>query len=128
MFFILIFSLNFSRESLKIDSLLCFPIFLSRCTLSIFRLRKRARYFHHQWIYFCFDTVSEVQLGFMYHSYQHCIKYRYFSLFPGVKILWKCTVSAEFRANRFKFPQNFHTKKSGEIKVFYAVQYMLLCF
>ena len=81
MFFILIFPLNFSRERLKIDSLLCFPIFLSRYTLSIFRLRKRARYSHHQWIYFSFDTVFEVQLGFMYRSYQHCIKYRYFSLF-----------------------------------------------
>ena len=42
-------------------------------------------------------------------------------------ILWKRTVSAEFRANRQKFcenctfPQNFCTRKLGEIMVFYAV-------
>ena len=27
----------------------------------------------------------------------HCLKYRYFTSFPGVEILWKGTVSAEFR-------------------------------
>ena len=42
-------------------------------------------------------------------------------------ILWKGTVSAEFRANRPKtqrklcFPQNFHTRKLGEITVFNTV-------
>ena len=41
-----------------------------------------------------------------------------------MEILQKGTVSAEFRANRPKhcgscvFPQNFHTRKLGEIKVF----------
>ena len=44
-----------------------------------------------------------------------------------MKILWKDTVSSEFRANRLKlsgnctFPQNFHTSKLGEITVFFAV-------
>ena len=45
-----------------------------------------------------------------------------------MKILWKDTVSAKFRANRPKlcgncaFPQNFLTRKLGEITVFYAVE------
>ena len=44
-----------------------------------------------------------------------------------MEILWKGTVSAQFRANRSKlcgncaFPQNFHTSKLGEITVFLAV-------
>ena len=44
-----------------------------------------------------------------------------------MKILWKRTVSAEFREIRLKFcgnyayPQNFHTGKLSEITVFYAV-------
>ena len=44
-----------------------------------------------------------------------------------MEILWKGTVSAKFRAIRSKlcgncaFPQNFHTRKLGEIMVFYAV-------
>ena len=41
--------------------------------------------------------------------------------------LWKGTVSALFRAIRpklyrnFAFPQNFHTRKLGEISVFFTV-------
>ena len=44
-----------------------------------------------------------------------------------MEILWKRAVSVEFRANRSKlytncaFRQNFHTRKSGEIMVFYTV-------
>ena len=44
-----------------------------------------------------------------------------------MEILWKGTVSAWFRANSLKlwescaFPQSFHTRKLGEIVVFYAV-------
>ena len=44
-----------------------------------------------------------------------------------MEIFWKGTVSAEFRANRLKlcgncaFPQNVHTRKLGEITVFFAV-------
>ena len=44
-----------------------------------------------------------------------------------VEILWKGTVSSEFRAIRPKlcgncaFPQNFHTRKLSEFSVFYAV-------
>ena len=43
-----------------------------------------------------------------------------------MKNLWKRTVFSEFRVNRPKFygnckiPQNFHTKKLGEITVFYS--------
>ena len=44
-----------------------------------------------------------------------------------MEILWKGTASAEFRAicpelygNRV-FPQNFQTRKLGEVSVFYAV-------
>ena len=54
-------------------------------------------------------------------------KYRNFTLFPGVEISWKHTVSAEFRAIRPKlcrnsaFPQNFHTRKLGEITGFFGV-------
>ena len=50
-----------------------------------------------------------------------------FTLFPGVGILGKGTVSAKFQANRPKlygncaFPQNSHTRKLGENTVFYAV-------
>ena len=44
-----------------------------------------------------------------------------------MEILWKGTVSAQFRANPPKlcgncaFPQNFHTRKLGEITPFFAV-------
>ena len=37
-------------------------------------------------------------------------------------ILWNCTVSVEFRANR----QNFHTMKSGEIMLFYVVHVIIM--
>ena len=49
--------------------------------------------------------------------------YHNFTKFPGMETLWKNTVSAKFRANCPKlcrncaFPQNFHTKKLGEIMV-----------
>ena len=45
-----------------------------------------------------------------------------------MEILRKGTVSAKFRANRPKlcgncaFPQNFHTKKLGEITIFFEVE------
>ena len=60
------------------------------------------------------------------HGTEHCAKYRNLTLFPGIEILCKRTVSAEFRAIRPKlcgnctFAQNFHTNKLGEILVFYA--------
>ena len=44
-----------------------------------------------------------------------------------MEILWKGTVSAQFRAIRPKlcgncaFPQNLHTRKLGEITVFFGV-------
>ena len=57
----------------------------------------------------------------------HCAKYRNLIYFPGVKILWKGTVSSQFWENRPKLwgncalPQNFYTRKFGEMTVFYAV-------
>ena len=57
----------------------------------------------------------------------HCEKYRNFTWFPGVKILRKSAVSAQFRVIRLKlcgncaFPENLHTRKSGEIMLFFAV-------
>ena len=44
-----------------------------------------------------------------------------------MEILWKGTVSSQFRAIRSKlcgkcaFPQNSHTRKLGEITIFFAV-------
>ena len=56
-----------------------------------------------------------------------CKKYRDFIWFLGVEILWKGTVSTLFwatgpkRCRNCAFPQNFHTRKSGKITVFFAV-------
>ena len=64
--------------------------------------------------------------GFLW--YVHCEKYRNFTLFLGVEILRKGTVSKQFRANRLKlygncaFPQNFYAGKLGKITVFFAVR------
>ena len=55
------------------------------------------------------------------------VKSRNFTLFPGVEILQKGTVSAEFWVIRPElfgncaFLQTFHTRKLGEIKGLYAV-------
>ena len=57
----------------------------------------------------------------------HCIKYRNFTSFPGVKILRKYTVTSEFPENHSKhcenctIQQDFHTKKFGEKPVFHAL-------
>ena len=57
----------------------------------------------------------------------HCAKCRNFTYFPGVEILRDGAVYVQFWAIRPKlcgncaFPQNFHTKKLGEITAFYAV-------
>ena len=40
---------------------------------------------------------SNVSIGSIF---EHYVKYRNFTHFLGVEILWKGTVSAEFRANR----------------------------
>ena len=56
--------------------------------------------------------------------------YRNFTEFPGVEILRKGTVSAEFwvilpkLCGNFAFPQNFHIRKIGEITAFYAIIYI----
>ena len=52
------------------------------------------------------------------------VKYRNFTHFPSVEILLKGAVSAQFRAKLCEncaFPRRFHTKRSREITVFYAV-------
>ena len=36
-------------------------------------------------------------------------------VFSGLEILWKRTVSVEFRANVYVFPQNFQNRKLCEI-------------
>ena len=54
----------------------------------------------------------------------NCVKYRNFTYFPVVESLQKGTVSIEFRpklCGNCVFPQNFRTRKLGEISVFYAV-------
>ena len=47
-------------------------------------------------------------------------KYRNFTKFPGVEILWKANFP-KLCGNCF-FPQNFGTRKLGEITVFFAVK------
>ena len=55
------------------------------------------------------------------------IKYCNLTFFHGASISWKSTVSTEFRAICWKlcrncaFPQNLHTRKLGEISVFYSL-------
>ena len=57
----------------------------------------------------------------------HCVKNRNFTLFPGVNILCKCTVSVEFWVNRLKFcgnfalSGNFYSRNLGKISAFYVV-------
>ena len=52
----------------------------------------------------------------------HCAKCRNFTWFPGVEILWKGTVSSYPKlCGNCAFPQNFYTRKLGEITAFYAV-------
>ena len=66
-------------------------------------------------VIFYFRQDSEYASA-IHHREIHCEKYRNFTWFPGVEILRKGTVSANCA-----FPQNFHTRKSGEITVFFAV-------
>ena len=57
----------------------------------------------------------------------HCVKYRNFTQFPDLEILWKGTVSTKLRVNHpklcgnFAFPQNFHARKLSRVTVFHAV-------
>ena len=61
-----------------------------------------------------------------------CVKYHNLTQNPGVEILWKGRVSAESRAIHPKlcgnsaFPQDSHTRKLGQITVFYSVLYFRL--
>ena len=91
-------------------------------------LSLRIKYFSpwYQAFVSCYENYENRNI----RKYRHCEKYRNFTWFPGVEILRKGTVSAKFRAisgNRPKlrgncaFPQNFHTRKSGEITVFFVV-------
>ena len=47
-------------------------------------------------------------------------KYRNFTWFPGVEILQKSKTARNYVETAF--PKNFHTRKSGEITVFFAVK------
>ena len=57
-----------------------------------------------------------------------CTKYQNFTLIPGMEILWKRTVSTDFRAivpklcKNCALLQNFHSRNLREISVFYAVK------
>ena len=57
----------------------------------------------------------------------HCVKHRNFTKFPDAEILWKDTVSTELMTivpklyGNCVFQQNIHTRKLGEITVYYAV-------
>lgn len=49
------------------------------------------------------------------------LNYRNFTYFRCVEILWKDTVVRLKLCGNYTFPQDFHTRKFGEIAVFYAV-------
>ena len=59
---------------------------------------------------------------------EHWGKYRNITQVPGAQVLSKGTFFAQFWANSPKlcgkcaFPQNFHTRKVGEITLFFAVE------
>ena len=61
----------------------------------------------------CKKTVS-VCYFVEYRNKMHCVKHQNFTKFLSVEILWKLCRSCAFF-------QNFHTRKLGEISVFYAV-------
>ena len=46
--------------------------------------------------------------------------YHNFTYFPGMEISWKHKDSAEFLQGNCALTQNFHTRKSGEVSVFYG--------
>ena len=56
-----------------------------------------------------------------------CVRYRYFTWFHNVKILWKATASHSFwrftrnSAQIMPFQKTFYTRKLSEITVFYGV-------
>ena len=72
------------------------------------------------------DTVWNTVISSNFLVWKFCGKTQFPHSF-GREILWKGTVSAVVSANRPKlcrncaFPQNFHTKKLGEIALFYVV-------
>ena len=59
-------------------------------------------------VYFCFD-FRKVKQNL---KAKHCVKYCNFTRFFGVEILWK---------DSFGIVSGEHTRKLGEITVFYAV-------
>ena len=61
----------------------------------------------------CKKTVS-VCYFVEYRNKMHCVKHQNFTKFLSVEILWKLCRSCAFF-------QNFHTRKLGEISVFYTV-------
>ena len=68
---------------------------------------------------------------FSHPAYEQYAKYRNFTKFPCIEILWKGTVFAYFWANRpnlrenYAFPQKFHQIKLVEVTVFFAVKSMI---
>ena len=47
---------------------------------------------------FTMVVIEQFLLSCLIFCQCHCVKYRNFTEFPGTEILWKGTVSAEFRA------------------------------
>ena len=106
---------NFSVVSAFCNNLSTFlwgPLYYYRFlfSLKVFIFLQKRRYCNY---------LKTVTIKFM--------KITQFHLISCMEILWKGTVLALFRANRPKqcgncpFPQNFYTRKSGKITVFFAV-------
>ena len=78
----------------------------------------------------CFYTTKMYHRGVLFSlekttTIPHCLKYRSFTYFSGVEILWKSTVRKVIclkLCGKCAFLQNFYTGKLGEIKVFYTVR------
>ena len=72
------------------------------------------------------ELANTSEMGYIKIS-RHCAKYQNFTLFPGAKILWECTIFEEFPGihpkicGNFVFLQNFYTRKLDEITICYAV-------
>ena len=82
-------------------------------------------------VYFLTESVWQ---QFKIKKVKHLVKYRNFTLYPGVEILWKRTVSTEFRVIRPKlckncvFPKHFEKRKLGKVVVFYEAKDLSLSY
>ena len=83
--------------------------------------------YYHKITFAKYPLISRVLRVLRSSVILHYVKYRNFTQFVGVENLWKGIVSTQFQAIRPKlcgscaFPHIFHTKKLGEITVFYPV-------